>query len=389
MRVLLVSSVTQTSKTGVTAHYNRLLAQLADRVESVQLLTPADAPFVVKKCFGVLRRLAALLGQNSRVLCFELENFVSTWAAVRAAGVHSFDLVHAQDVNAGAAASRALAKRVPVVVTCHFNDDPLTEYKQGFQLSAWTHRRLADWYQYLFRQNDSFITVSDYIKQTSSFLRPPKAVCEVIPNGVVFPADQPRLEGDPFIIVNVGTIEERKNQRLLIDVADELRSRGITGFTVWLLGDGPKRQEWQRLVQERNLQAFVQFLGYQTNVDDFLRQASLYVHTAVNESWGYSITEAIAAGTPVLAPAMGGIPEQFNRRRPGLLPGSVTASELADAILAYQDADKRKALAEEQMAFARERFNLDVMIDKHLAFYQEALTGRQSLRNSLNSLVEL
>ena len=389
MRVLIVSSTTQTSKTGVTAHYNRLLDQLAGRVESVQLITPADTPFLAKKTFGLLRRLAALFGQNGRILWFELENFMSIWVSVRAKGVNAFDLVHAQDATAGAGASLGLAKRVPVVVTCHFNDDPLTEYKLGFQLSDWTHKRLANWYRYVFKHNDSFITVSDYIKRTSAFLRPHEAICEVIHNGVVFPEEQPRQESDQFTIISVGTLEERKNQRLLIEAADELRSKGLTQFTVWLLGEGPKRQEWEQLVQEKNLQEFVHFLGFQTNVPDYLRKASLYVHTAVNESWGYSITEAIASGTPVLALATGGIPEQVNRSGPGMLPVSITASELADVLLSYQDAYTRRNLAEEQSAFARRRFNLDVMINKHLAFYKETITGRQPVRNTLNSVVEL
>ncbi|SFE65160.1 glycosyltransferase family 4 protein [Spirosoma endophyticum] len=389
MRVLIVSSTTQTSKTGVTAHYNRLLDQLEGRVESVQLITPADTPFLPKKIIGLLRKLAALFGQNGRVLWFELENFMSVWVSVRAKGADAFDLVHAQDATAGAGASLGLAKRVPVVMTCHFNDDPLTEYKLGFQLSDWTHKRLATWYRYVFNHNDSFITVSDYIKRTSAFLRPQGAVCEVIHNGVVFPTEQPRHESDDFIIISVGTLEERKNQRLLIEVADELRSRGLTRFRVWLLGEGPKRREWEQLVHEKNLQDYVHFLGFQTNVPDYLRKASLYVHTALNESWGYSITEAIASGTPVLALATGGIPEQFNRTGPGLLPVSITAAEMADVILNYQDARTRAVLAEEQLAFARNRFNLDVMIDKHLAFYTETIMGRQPLRNTLNPVVEL
>ena len=355
----------------------------------MQLLTPADAPFLVKKTFGVLRRIAALLGQNGRVLCFELENFVSTWAAVRAAGVNSFDIVHAQDATTGAAASFALSKRIPVVVTCHFNDDPLTEYKRGFNLYDWTHKRLAEWYRFMFKHNDSFIVVSDYIKHTSAFLRPPEAVCEIIHNGVVFPDDQSRQEVDLFTIISVGTLEERKNQRLLIEAADVLRARGFTQFQVWLLGEGHKKQEWETLVQEKNLQAYVSFKGFQPNVGDFLKHASLYVHTAVNESWGYSITEAIASGTPVLALATGGIPEQFSRRQPGLLPVTITPSALADSILAYQDIKKRQALADEQLTFARERFNVDAMTDRHLAFYREAMHSRQQPLGSLNPSVEL
>ena len=72
-----------------------------------------------------------------------------------------------------------------------------------------------------------------------------------------------------------------------------------------------------------------------------------------------------------------------------MLPVSITASELADVLLSYQDAYTRRNLAEEQSAFARRRFNLDVMINKHLAFYKETITGRQPVRNTLNSVVEL
>ena len=373
MRILLVSSATQTSRTGVTAHYNRLLAQLAGRVESVQLITPADAPFLVKKLFGVLRRLAALLGQNAHVLCMELENFVSIRVSVWLKGSRSFDLIHAQDVTSGAAAALGLSRRVPVVVTCHFNDDPLAEYREKYPLSRWTQQRLATWFQFLFRQCDGFITVSDYTKQASAFLRPEQAPCTVIHNGVDFPPVVSRPDNSPLLIVNIGTVEARKNQRLLIDAADELRARGYTHFKVQLLGEGPKRQEWEALVRERNLENHVSFLGFQSNVTTFLQNASLYVHTATNESWGYTLTEAMATGTPVLALATGGIPEQFDAEKPGLLSAGATASELADAILRYQFPPTRHRLATRQRQYAFDRFRLDIMIEKHLALYRTML----------------
>lgn len=373
MRILLVSSATQTSRTGVTAHYNRLLTHLAGRVDSVQLITPADAPFLVKKTFGVLRRLAALLGKNAHVLCMELENFVSIRASVWLKGSRSFDLVHAQDVTSGAAAALGLSHRVPVVVTCHFNDDPLAEYREQYPLSRWTQQRLANWFQYLFRQCDGFITVSDYTKQVSAFLRPKQAPCTVIHNGVDFPPVVSRPDNGPLLLVNIGTIETRKNQGLLIEAAGELRARGYTHFKVQLLGDGPKRQEWETLVRAKNLEDYVSFLGFQSDVTTFLQQACLYVHTATNESWGYTITEAMAAGTPVLSLSTGGIPEQFDAEKPGLLPATATASELADAILRYQFPLTRHRLAARQRQYAFNRFRLDMMIDKHLALYRSML----------------
>ncbi|AKD54378.1 glycosyltransferase family 4 protein [Spirosoma radiotolerans] len=378
MRVLLVSTATQTSRTGVTAHYNRLLAELPGRVDSVQLITPADAPFLVKKTFGLLRRVAALFGQNGRALYLELESFISIWASVRLKNSGSFDIVHAQDTTSGAAAAIGLLRKVRVITTCHFNDNPIAEYREAYKLNAWTDQRLTDWFTYLFKQQDAFITVSGYTKRTSAFLRPQGAVCTVIHNGVTFPPVLPRQDKGPLTIVNIGTIEPRKNQRLLIDAADELRKQGFTNFQILLLGDGPKRQEWEALVKAKGLEGLVSFLGFQSDVTRFLQQASLYVHTAANESWGYTITEAISAGTPVLALATGGIPEQFDSQKPGLLSAKATASELAEAILRYQHPADRQQLADRQMQYARERFRMDIMIDKHLTFYRDVMNRQEA-----------
>ncbi|GAB3702634.1 hypothetical protein GCM10027592_32240 [Spirosoma flavus] len=377
MKILLVSVVSQTSKTGVTSHYNRLMTQFADRGESVQLITPANTPALLKKVLGLFRRIAALLGPNGVALYLELENFISIWAAVRREDWQQVDVIHAQDVTSGTAAALALSRKVRVVVTCHFNDDPVKEYQERYKLNAWTIRRLTRWFQYLFQQPDAFITVSDYTRQTASAIYPKLAHSTVIHNGVVFPEKSPRSTEGVFIVVNIGTLEERKNQRLLIETADALRNRGFTHFQFWLLGDGPKRSEWTELVHKKNLEGYVSFMGYRPNVSEFLERASLYVHTALNESWGYSITEAIAAKIPVLALSTGGIPEQFDRNKAGLLPLKATAADVANAILRYQLVEARQRLANQQYKYASKRFQIDHIIDRHLALFREIVAPQQ------------
>lgn len=371
MNILIVSAMTPASQTGVTAHYNRLVAGLAGRVDSVTLLTLADAPWIVLKILSVVGKLATAIGGNSPIVYRELANFIALWSAVRFHGNHEFDVVHAQEVNAGAAAAAVLGKRAKVIATCHFNDDPVTEYNEKFTLSPRAQKRLRDWYQYLFSKHDAFITVSDYIQSTSAFLRPADVPCTVIQNGVAFQDTPSKLVSTGLTIINIGTVEERKNQVLLIEAAEELQARGFTDFHIWLMGDGPKRKEWQAIIDAKNLGKFVSFMGFRTDVADYLQRADLYVHTALNESWGYSITEAIASGTPVLSLATGGIPEQFSRHKPGLLSKTTSPAELAMAILPYRDEEKRRQLASEQYTFARERFSLEAMAEKHLAFYKE------------------
>jgi len=387
MKVLIVSSMNQTSQTGVTAHYNRLLSTLPGSVESVTLLTPDDAPWAIRKLLGLTRRIASLLGTKGHLFHIEFDNFVSIWSATRQHRKGSFDIIHAQDVNAGAAAYLGLNKQVNSLVTCHFNNDPVYEYQLKYTLSHRTEQQLRNWYSYLFNQNAAFITVSEYIKSTSSAWRPEGVLCEVIQNGVAFPKQQPRIAQDKLTIVNVGTVEERKNQRLLIEAAEALRNKGFTNFQVLLLGDGPKRQEWQKLIDDKNLSEYVSFLGFRKDADAYIQQASLYVHTAINESWGYTITEAIALGTPVIALATGGIPEQFNKRKPGLIAKNATANELADAILMYRDEDQQNELAAKQFAFASERFNLTSMIKKHVALYH-IVAGRPKKSVAVKTMIE-
>lgn len=380
MNILIVSAMTPASQTGVTAHYNRLVAGLTGRVDSVTLLTLADAPWIVRKGLSVLGKLTTAIGGNSLIVYRELANFVALWTAVRFHANHAFDVVHAQDVNSGAAAATVLGRRVKVIATCHFNDDPVTEYSEKFTLSPRVEKRLRNWFQYLFSKHDAFITVSDYIQTTSTFLRPAGVPCTVIQNGVAFQDEPSKSANAGLTIINIGTVEERKNQVLLIEAADELRARGVTDFHIWLMGDGPKRKEWQAIIDAKNLGEFVSFMGFRTDVADYLQRADLYVHTALNESWGYSITEAIASGTPVLSLATGGIPEQFNRHKPGLLPKTTSPAELAEAILPYRHEENRRQLADEQYSFARERFSLEAMTEKHLAFYQEIAGYQQTDR---------
>ncbi|GAB3314646.1 hypothetical protein GCM10027299_03070 [Larkinella ripae] len=370
--------MTPGSKTGVTAHNNRLLANMSKIVTSVELITPDDAPVLIRKALSLLGKIADLLGKNSPILFREASNFISIWIAVRKHANREIDLIHAQDVNSGAAASTGLGKEIPTVVTCHFNTDPITEYDLHYGLSAWGRKKLLAWYTHLFRQHRTFITVSNYTRKTSAFLRPEGAVCEVIHNGVVFPDQnsKPTALGLPLNIVNIGTLEHRKNQLLLIETAHQLRTLGFRNFKMWLVGDGPKRYEWEKVVAEKTLQEFVCFAGFQSDVSPYLAQADLYVHTATEESWGYAITEAIASGTPVLALATGGIPEQFDAHQPGLLPKDATPAELATLIQSHQSPEKRKQLAQEQFRFARDNFTLDAMIDKHLIFYQAILADQ-------------
>jgi glycosyltransferase involved in cell wall biosynthesis len=133
---------------------------------------------------------------------------------------------------------------------------------------------------------------------------------EVIHNGVVFSNWKPtRKDNQKLQIINVGFVEARKNQKALISIGKELISQGVKDFHITVVGDGHELPMIKDLVLKEGLTDYFSFSGRITNLDDYLKKADIYIHTALNDNCPYSIVEAISNQLPVIAFKVGGIPE--------------------------------------------------------------------------------
>lgn len=135
---------------------------------------------------------------------------------------------------------------------------------------------------------------------------------------------------------------------------------------------------------------FVPFQDRLEAVASYYQAADLYVHAARAETFPNAILEALACGTPVVATAVGGIPEQVRSLTGGaagedtctgmLTPGG-DAEALAGAIeRLLGDGRLRRRMGENAVADARARFDLAREVDTYLAWYEEmlaAVRGRQ------------
>ena len=135
-------------------------------------------------------------------------------------------------------------------------------------------------------------------------------------------------------ILTVGRLVERKNLAFAIAVTAELVQRGLPVYHV-IAGEGPERARLERLVEVCGLQERVIFAGRVPDADlpGLFAAADLFMLTSHYEALGIVLIEALAAGTPVLAPAIGGIPEiapADSLFAGWLLPGS-TLTTWADA----------------------------------------------------------
>jgi len=142
-----------------------------------------------------------------------------------------------------------------------------------------------------------------------------------------------------------------------------------------IAGDGPWRRKYEALVRELGLEDRVRFLGMMSHEDVplFLAQAALMCLVSSKEGWPTVIFEALACGTPVLATAVGGVPEALEDPRLGtLVPADVSPERFAAQIEAALDSDWDHQFIK---AFAFQH-SWDELTDKLMALYQNLLAGK-------------
>ena len=106
-------------------------------------------------------------------------------------------------------------------------------------------------------------------------------------------------------IISVGTLYWIKNQLMTIRVVSALHESGYK-VELTLLGDGEDREKIQNTIKENKADSYIFTPGSKKNVEDYLRQADLYVSASKTEGLPLSILEAMACGLPVVATDAGG-----------------------------------------------------------------------------------
>ena len=191
-----------------------------------------------------------------------------------------------------------------------------------------------------------------------------------------FRADAIRVPqaGETLRIVNVGSFQEKKNQILIVRIADELRKAGVD-FHVDLLGDGALRGTVQEAVDRLGLQQHVSLHGNVDRVEEWLWRSHLYLHTAWYEPFGLVLLEAMAAGLPCVVLDGKGNRDLIEEGRNGFLierqdPAAFATRirELAASPTLYQ------GVATYAQQYARD-FDIGPAAERFLAFYRTRLAG--------------
>lgn len=263
------------------------------------------------------------------------------------------DIVHAHLTVAETAAFLTFPlHRAPVVSTRHI------AARRGSSAPAKALSRVLN--RFLRLQ----IAISGHVG--ASIERPPDVV---LWNGV--PSSDAAYDETSRIVLAVQRLEQEK------DAATAIRAWAASGldqqgWELHLAGDGSQRAALERLVADLRLIG-VRFLGAVDDVPDRLAASALVLASSKQEGLGLAVLEAMAAGRPVVATAVGGHLETLPADYPGFFPvgDAACAGRLLRELAG--DPSRRRQLGEELRTRQRDLFEVERHVDGLSGAYEAAI----------------
>jgi glycosyltransferase involved in cell wall biosynthesis len=224
----------------------------------------------------------------------------------------------------------------------------------------------------LMNRTDLFLFESAFARDTyQRTVGTPAGLVRCVFNGVTSDEFDPVVKAaDATDLVYVGEFRNIKGADLLVDAVARLRSSG-NPLTLTLAGDGEETEALKAQVERLGLGEAVRFIGHVKARYGFSK-GSLLVVPSRGDSMPYVVIEAAAAGIPMIAADIGGIPEIFGSHSDALFAPNQPAA-MADAIkaaLADPVAAQDRTIALRERIFVH--FSQKAMVEGVLAGYRDA-----------------
>ena len=179
-----------------------------------------------------------------------------------------------------------------------------------------------------------------------------------------------RIAPDRKVILIVGRLSREKDHRTLLRAVARLP--GIADPHLVMVGEGPERPRIEREIARLRLGDRVTLTGHLQSAEPYYGIADVAVLSSLSEGSPNALLEAMAAGVPVVATAVGGIPEIVTDGESALLVGVGEVDTMADAIARLLGKDRALALRllERSQALIRERHTPEARACRLLEIYR-------------------
>lgn len=279
------------------------------------------------------------------------------------------ELVHANEAHAVTAAWLALTnKNIPFVIS----------RRVGYPLSkSWIAKAR-------YRKADCILANSQWVADQMAACGAPREKLRVVHEGAEVPplktaaqrAEARQRWGVPEgvpLLGCVGVLLPDKGQEWLIRALAELR-KDFPDARLLLAGDGPCRQELEKLAEELNLMRAVTFAGFVKDVETVYAALDVFLLPSFFEAFNNSLLAAMAYQIPSIAFRRGALTEIIEDGQSGLIVSGPDVAEICTAVKRIlRDPGFARRIGEAARARVSANFSADHMVESTLAAYEEVL----------------
>ncbi|HSR63933.1 MAG TPA: glycosyltransferase [Gammaproteobacteria bacterium] len=256
-------------------------------------------------------------------------------------------VVHAHLARGACMAGRACARLgIPLVAKTH-NYVDLKYYRHVDCFIATTHSQE----QYLVRQG----IAPERIRIIPNFSSQP-------------PAEKVKTSRkEPMQFVTYGRLVRKKGFHILLESFRRYLDQGYRAYLV-IGGDGPESETLREQCRALQLEPFVTFSGWVTDIEDFMKHADVFVLPSLDEPFGIAVLEAMALGVPIIATTTDGPREILDTQTAFLVsPGDVEL--LASAMVDARDDLLRREKASSALRLFRNKYSKAVVVTSLMQLY--------------------
>lgn len=290
------------------------------------------------------------------------------------------DIIHSHLFEAEIISRWKLIENLKYITHCH---DNMKQFRNFSFKTLISKELITNFYekQILLKRykncNNHFITISkdteQYFKKTLP--RSLSGNIRTLPNAINFhrfnnsEKINHELNKNEFVkLISVGSLVDKKNQIFLVDVVKVLHFKNYK-VQLDLLGDGQNKISIEKKIHEYNLQEYIFLRGNVSNVEDYLHESSIYVHSATYEPFGLVLLEAMAAGLPVVCLDGKGNRDIIEQSKNGFMIFEQNAELFAEKIIELiENKELYQTMSSYAVEFAR-KYDIKEYVDKLLVIY--------------------
>lgn len=384
MKIAMLSWELRKPCGGMGNHVYYLSRELAKKHE-IFLIVPAKRNFSKKN----IKQFPTSIYRGGNAPLIKLASYFATsWKkALEIINKYDIDLVHSHH-----ASDLSVPKKIPTVNTAHHigillgNRLLRNESLLGVSGEDFVQKVLGGLGSMVINQtysrSDKIIAVSQFQKDILKSKNIGGKKIEVIPNGVNTERFKPRdtslkerYNADNLVLY-LGRLSKMKGVHRLIRNARKIIEEN-TNTKILIVGRGGYRKQLVKMRNKLDLKEDVFFLNYTFHPDKFYNLADIYVLPSIFESFGMTVLEAMACGTPVVASKNGGTEEIITNGEDGFLFGD--EEEMVDKInFLLENKALRKKLGKKARNKILRKFSWQKVAKRTEKLYEKVLRASNS-----------